>query len=135
VKKSHYSCFLKKYPAIRSYIPRENPYITTTCEKTVGGISLSNKRFNTAHLVCRYLKAQNITHAEVTARDIASFHQMPGTFVPTISALLNFLQRNHIRKSRYGFFVSGTQASRKSGYPHRFIIELMDAAYQPSARV
>jgi hypothetical protein len=94
-----------------------------------------NKRFNTAYLICRYLKAQNITRAEVTARDIASFHQMPGTCVPAISALLNFLQRNHLRKGRYGFYVSGTQALRKSGYPHRFTIELMDRARWTSVRV
>jgi hypothetical protein len=96
---------------------------------------LGNKRFNTAYLVCRYLKAQNITSAEVTARDIASYHQMPGTCVPTISALLNFLQRNHLRKKRYGFFVSGTQACRKTSYPHRFTIELMDKARCTSVRV
>lgn len=96
---------------------------------------MSNKRFNTAHLICRYLKAQNIARAEVTARDIASFHRMTGSSVPPISALLNFLQRNHIRKERYGFFVSGTQATRKSGYPRHFTIELMDRAYLPSARV
>ena len=96
---------------------------------------MSNQRFNTAHLVCRYLKAQNITQAEVTARDIASFHQMPGTCVPTISALLNFLQRNHLRKKRYGFFVSGTQVCRKSGYPRHFNIELMDRVRCTSARV
>ena len=76
-----------------------------------------------------------MSRAEVTARDIASFHQMPGTCVPPISALLNFLQRNHIRKGRYGFFVSGTQASRKSGYPRHFIIELMGKAHCPSARL
>ncbi len=110
-------------------------YISTTGKRTVEGISLTgNKRFNTAYLVCRYLKAQNIHRAEVTARDIASFHQMPGTCVPTISALLNFLQRNHLRKERYGFFISGTQSSRKSGYPRHFTIELMDRARCTSAR-
>jgi len=121
---------------MRSYIPMERLYISTTGKKRVGGISLvGNQRFDTAYLVCRYLRAQNLTRADVTARDIASFHQMPGTFVPTISALLNFLQRNHLRKGRYGFFVSGTQASRKSGYPRIFTIELMDRARCTSVRV
>jgi hypothetical protein len=113
-----------------------NLYISTTGKRTVVGISLTgNQRFDTAHLVCRYLKAQNINRADVTARDIASYHQMPGTDVPPISALLNFLQRNHVRKERYGFFVSGIQASRKTGYPRHFTIELMDGARCTSARL
>jgi hypothetical protein len=85
-----------------------------------------NQRYDNAHLVCNYLTGQNITRAEVTARDIATFYQMPATGVPSISALLNFLQRNHIRNRRYGFFITGTQASRRSDYPHHFMIELMD---------
>jgi hypothetical protein len=94
----------------------------------VGGFSVAgNKRYDNAYLICNYLKGQNMTRAEVTARDIASFHQMAGTRVPSISALLNFLQRNHIRSSRYGFFISGTQAFKRSGYPHRYMIELMGA--------
>jgi len=88
-----------------------------------------NKRYNNAHLVCNYLTEQNLTRAEVTARDIATFHRVPGTRVPSISALLNFLQKNHIRNNRYGFFISGTQAFRRSGYPHRFTIELMDGVH------
>lgn len=88
-----------------------------------------NKRYNNAYLVCNYLKGQNITRAEVTARDIVSYLQMPGTRVPSISALLNFLQRNHIRNRRYGFFVSGTPAFRRSGYPRRYRIELLDVAH------
>jgi hypothetical protein len=92
-----------------------------------GGISVAgNKRYDNAYLVCNYLKGQHITSAEVTARDIAAFHGIPGKRVPSISALLNFLQRNHIRNNRYGFFISGTQASRRTCYPHHFQIELMD---------
>lgn len=87
-----------------------------------------NLRYDNAHLICNYLKGQNITRAEVTARDIATFHGIPGKRVPSISALLNFLQKNHVRNTRYGFFISGTQASRRSDYPHHFRIELMDAS-------
>jgi hypothetical protein len=86
-----------------------------------------NQRYDNAYLVCNYLKGRNITRAEVTARDIAAFHGMPEKRVPSISALLNFLQKNHVRNNRYGFFISGTQASRRSDYPHHYRIELMVA--------
>jgi len=98
----------------------------------MGGIpEAGERRYDNAYLVCTYLTGQHITRAEVTARDIATFHRIPETCVPSISALLNFLQRNHIRSRRYGFFVSGTQAFRKSGYPHRFMIELIEGAAWP----
>jgi len=86
-----------------------------------------SQRYDNACLVYRYLKGQNIKWAEVTARDIATFHGIQGKRVPSISALLNFLQKNHIRNNRYGFFISGKQASRRSDYPHHYRIELMDA--------
>jgi hypothetical protein len=68
---------------------------------------------------------QNITRAHGTAREIAYALQVPGTCVSSLGSLLMFLQRNHIRKSRYGFFISETQAFKKIGYPHRYTIELM----------
>jgi hypothetical protein len=102
----------------------------------MGGILVAgNRRYDNAYLVCTYLTGQNMTRAEVTARDIAAFHRIPETRVPSISALLNFLQKNHIRNGRYGFFISGTQAFRKSGYPHRYLIELMERTHCPSARL
>ena len=98
----------------------------------MGGIPVAgNRRFDNAYLVCTYLTGQNMTRAEVTARDIVSFHRIPESCVSSVSALLNFLQRNHIRSNRYGFFITGTQAFRRSGYPHHYRIELMGAARQP----
>jgi hypothetical protein len=119
---------LIKCHGIRTYIPKADVYIQGDRRKHPGGgISVAgNKRYENAHLVRNYLKGQNITHAEVTAHDIAAFHGIPGKRVPSISALLNFLQRNHMRNNRYGFFISGTQTSRRSCYPHHFQIELMD---------
>jgi hypothetical protein len=71
---------------------------------------------------------QNIARVHGTAREIASSLQVQGKYSSSISSLLMFLQRNHIRKNRYGFFISETQTFKKSGYPHRYTVELMDAA-------
>jgi hypothetical protein len=69
---------------------------------------------------------QNITRAHGTAREIAYSLQVQGTRISSISSLLMFLKRNHVRKSRYGFVILETQTFKKSGYPHRYTIELMD---------
>jgi hypothetical protein len=42
--------------------------------------------------------------------------------------MLNFLYTNRIRDSRFGFYIMGTLPFRKSDYPHRFTIELIDEA-------
>jgi len=86
----------------------------------------SNKRYDTGQIICNHMLRQNITRVHGTAREIARSLQVKGTCVSSIGALLMFLQRNHIRKNRYGFFISETQAFKKSGYPHRYTIELMD---------
>ena len=85
-----------------------------------------NKRYETGQVICDHMARQNITRVHGTAREIASSLEVKGTCVSSISSLLMFLQRNHIRKSRYGFFISETQTFKKSGYPHRYTIELMD---------
>ncbi|HVN65647.1 MAG TPA: hypothetical protein VMT31_03400 [Methanomicrobiales archaeon] len=85
-----------------------------------------NKRYETAQLICNHMARQNIARVHGTAREIASSLQVQGTCGSSISSLLMFIQRNHIRKRRYGFFISETQAFKKSGYPHRYTIELMD---------
>ncbi|MDD1669050.1 MAG: hypothetical protein LUO97_04525, partial [Methanomicrobiales archaeon] len=84
-----------------------------------------NKRYETAQLICNHMNRQNITSAHGTAREIASSLQVPGTWFSSIGSLLMFIKRNHIRKSRYGFFISETQIFKKSGYPHHYTIELM----------
>ena len=86
-----------------------------------------NKRYETAQLICNHMLMQNIGRVHGTAREIASSLQVQGTCVSSISSLLMFLQRNHIRKRRFGFFISETQTFKKSGYPHRYTVELMDA--------
>jgi hypothetical protein len=85
-----------------------------------------NKRYETGQIICNNMLRQNITRVHGTAREIAQSLQVQGTCTSSISALLMFLKRNHVRKSRYGFFISETQAFKKSGYPHRYTIELMD---------
>jgi hypothetical protein len=114
---------------MRSYIPRASLYIQEEEKKWIrGGISVAgNKRYETAQLICNHMLRQNIARVHGTAREIASSLEVQGTCSSSISALLMFLQRNHIRKSRYGFFISETQAFKKSGYPHRYTVELMDA--------
>lgn len=88
----------------------------------------SARRYNCAHLVCAYLLEKNITRADVTARQIAQFHKLSHKSSQSISALLNFLYSNRIRESRFGFYIMGTLAKKKSDYPHHFIIQLIDEA-------
>ncbi|WAC05916.1 MAG: hypothetical protein OS112_04605 [Methanoregula sp.] len=88
----------------------------------------SKTRYHLAFLICDYLLKKNITHADVTARDIATFHHLPQTSCRSISALLNFLYTSHIRKPGLGFYILGTQGKKKGDYPHRFSIELIDGA-------
>lgn len=88
----------------------------------------STRRYNCAHLICAYLLRNNITRADVTARDIAQFHQLSGKSSQSISAMLNFLYSNRIRETRFGFYILGTLAFKKSGYPHHYNIQLIDGA-------
>jgi hypothetical protein len=88
----------------------------------------SKKRYYYASLICAYLLGNNISHADVTARDIAEFHKLPGKSVYSISAMLNFLHNNRIRDTRFGFYIKGTHAFKKSDYPHRYTVHLIDGA-------
>jgi len=88
----------------------------------------SKRRYNCAHLICAYLLRKNITSAEVTARDIAQFHNLSGKSSRSISAMLNFLYTNRIRETRFGFYILGTLAFKKSDYPHHYMIKLIDQA-------
>ena len=88
----------------------------------------SKKRYLCASLICSYLVRNNITHADVTARDIAQFHNLSDKSIQSISAMLNFLYSNRIRETRFGFYIKGTLAFKKSDYPHRYIIQLIDEA-------
>jgi hypothetical protein len=88
----------------------------------------SNKRYYYASLICDYLLRKNITRADVTARDIAAFHNLHGKASQSISAMLNFLYSNRIRDTRFGFYIMGTLAFKKSDYPHHYIVQLIDGA-------
>jgi hypothetical protein len=88
----------------------------------------STKRYHCASLICDYLLRHHVTHADVTARDIAAFHHLSRKSSQSISAMLNFLYSNRIRESRFGFYISGTLAFKKVDYPHRYSIELIDGA-------
>jgi hypothetical protein len=88
----------------------------------------STKRYHCASLICEYLLRKNITHADVTARDIANFHHLSRKSSQSISAMLNFLYSNRIRETRFGFYILGTLAFKKVDYPHRYSIELIDGA-------
>jgi len=88
----------------------------------------STRRYQCASLICDYLLKKNITHANVTARDIAKFHHLTGKSSRSISAMLNFLYSNRIRESRFGFYILGTLAFKKVDYPHHYSIELIDGA-------
>jgi hypothetical protein len=88
----------------------------------------SKKRYYYASLICTYLLRNNITRADVTARDIAQFHQLPGKSVYSISATLNFLYNNRIRDTHFGFYIKGTHAFKKSDYPHHYTVQLIEGA-------
>jgi hypothetical protein len=88
----------------------------------------STKRYQYATLICDYLLKKNITRAVVTARDIAEFHNLSGKASQSISSMLNFLYSNRIRETRFGFYIMGTLAFKKSDYPHHFNIQLIDGA-------
>jgi hypothetical protein len=88
----------------------------------------SNKRYHCASLICAYLLRNNITRADVTARDIAQFHNLSGKSIKSISAMLNFLYSNRIRETRFGFYILGTLAFKKNDYPHHYSIQLIDGA-------
>ena len=85
-----------------------------------------NKRYETGQIIRDHMIRQHITCVHGTAREITRALQVKDTHLSSIIALLMFLKRNHVRKSRYGFFITETQSFRKSGYPHRYTIELMD---------
>ena len=88
----------------------------------------SRTRYHYASLICDYFLTKNITHADVSARDIAKYHHLTGKNCRSLSAFLNYLYSNRIRKEGFGFYISGTLAFSKSNYPHRFSIELIDGA-------
>jgi len=88
----------------------------------------STRRYECARLICTYLLMNHISRAVVTARDIAQFHHLEGRSSRSISSMLNFLYSNHIRDSRFGFFILGTAPFRKCDYPHAYTIELIDEA-------
>jgi len=88
----------------------------------------SNRRYTCAHLICAYLLTKHITRAVVTARDIAQFHHLSWAASRSISAMLDFLYTNRIRETRFGFYIMGTAPFKKTDYPHRYTIELIDEA-------
>ena len=88
----------------------------------------STRRYHCAHLICAYLLANKKIRAAVTSREIALFHHLSRKSSQSISAMLNFLYTNHIRESRFGFYIMGTAPFRKCDYPHRYTIELIDEA-------
>lgn len=88
----------------------------------------STRRYDCAHLVCTYLLMNHLSSAVVTAREIAQFHHLQGSASQSISAMLNFLYSNHIRDTRFGFYIRGTAPFKKYDYPHHYTIELIDGA-------
>jgi hypothetical protein len=88
----------------------------------------SSRRYQCAHLICDFMLSRKTTRAVVTSREIALFHHLSRKSSQSISAMLNFLYTNHIRESRFGFYILGTLPFAKCDYPHRYTIELIDEA-------
>ena len=51
----------------------------------------SQTRYHYASLICDYFLKKNITHADVSARDIAKYHHLTGKNCRSLSAFLNYL--------------------------------------------
>jgi hypothetical protein len=81
-------------------------------------------------MIREYLVQQQVTRMDATARDIVNVLHLPNSDVFSVSGFLNFLYRNQMSRSRYGFSIGRSQTPRKSGYPHRYTIELTDATGQ-----
>ena len=90
----------------------------------------SQKRYYYASLICAYLRNNNRTRADVTARDIAEYHQLSGKSVYSISAMLNFLYNKRVRDTRVGFYIKRTSSFKKSDCPHHYTLQLIDGAPQ-----
>jgi hypothetical protein len=88
----------------------------------------SKKRYYYASLICEYLERNNIEQANVTAKDIAEFHQLSGKSVYSISALLNFLYNKGTSDARFGFYSIRSHPFKKSDYPHHYTVKLADDA-------
>ncbi|MCK9580765.1 MAG: hypothetical protein M0Q92_10005 [Methanoregula sp.] len=88
----------------------------------------STRRYECAHLICTYMLSRKMNRAVVTSREIALFHNLSRKSSQSISAMLNFLYTNHIRESRFGFYIMGTAPFHKCDYPHHYTIELIDEA-------
>ena len=88
----------------------------------------STRRYECAHLICTYLLSRNVSRAIVTSQEIALFHHLSRKSSQSISAMLNFLQKNNIRQARFGFYILGASPLRKCNYPHHYTIELIDEA-------
>ena len=86
----------------------------------------SKKRYYYASLICAYLQRNNIVCANVTARDIAEFHQLSDKSVYSISALLNFLYNKGVSDARFGFYTMRTHPFKKSDYPHHYTVQLVN---------
>lgn len=88
----------------------------------------ATQRYECARLICAYMLSRNLTRDVVTSREVALFHNLSRKSSQSISALLNFLYSNSIRKARYGFYVHGTSPLSKWDYPHHYTVELIDGA-------
>ncbi len=85
-----------------------------------------NNRFYIAQLIRDHLVQEQVTRMDATARDIVNMLHLPNNYVFSVSGFLNFLYRNQMSRSRYGFSIVRSQTARKSGYPHRYTIELIE---------
>jgi len=85
-----------------------------------------NQRFYIAQLIRNFLIQNDLTRMEATAREIVNYNHLPDSSVFSVSGFLNFLYRNQMSKSRYGFRIVRSPNYKKSGYPHRYTIELVE---------
>ena len=96
--------------------PEEWLHRNRSIEEHVGGTceQMLKKRYQYASLVCDSFLRKNITRADVTARDIANYHNLTGKFSLSTSAMLIFLYSNCIREDPVWMVYSRNAGEKKS---------------------
>ena len=111
--------------------PEEWLHRNRSIEEHVGGTceQMLKKRYQYASLVCDSFLRKNITRADVTARDIANYHNLTGKFSLSTSAMLIFfIQQLHQGRPGLDGIFQERWRKKKLTIPPGYTIELIDGA-------
>ena len=111
--------------------PEEWLHRNRSIEEHVGGTceQMLKKRYQYASLVCDSFLRKNITRADVTARDIANYHNLTGkSFLSTSAMLIFFIQQLHQGRPGLDGIFQERWRKKKLTIPPGYTIELIDGA-------